>query len=249
MFEAFINHFKNIDLNKINELDIREYLKLMVHQGKSSSHINQAINAIKFYFEVVMEMPNRFYAIERPKKSKKLPKVLSQTEILSIINHTNNIKHRCIVSLMYAAGLRRNELLSLRLKDIDSERMVVNVKHGKGDKERITLLSKQVLLELRAYYKEWRPKEYLFEGSKGGKYSGESVVKIVQRAAQRAGLKKHVTPHMLRHSFATHLLEDGVDLRYIQTLLGHNSTKTTEIYTQVAINRLKSIKSPLDSIS
>ena len=246
LFEIFINHYKELDLKKINENDIRSYLQLMVQQNKSSSYINQMINSIKFYYEVVLEMPNRFYSVERPRKKESLPKVISLEEVQLIIKNTNNIKHRCIVSLLYSAGLRRNELLCLKLEDIDSKRMVINVKNGKGNKDRLTILSPSVLDNLRIYFKEWRPKKYLFEGQKGEKYSAESVAKIINNAAVKARIRKKITPHMLRHSFATHLLENGTDLRYIQVLLGHSSTKTTEIYTQVAINNIKTIKSPIE---
>ena len=163
-----------------------------------------------------------------------------------MIANTNNIKHRCIVSMLYSAGLRRSELLSLKLTDIDSKRMLVFIRNAKNNRDRYSLLSEKVLKDLRVYYKEWKPKEYLFEGQKRGKYSTTSVENIIAKAAQKAGILKRVTPHMLRHSFATHLLESGTDLRYIQTLLGHSSTKTTEIYTQVAVNNFKLIKNPLD---
>ncbi|MEP6262497.1 MAG: site-specific tyrosine recombinase/integron integrase [Gillisia sp.] len=246
-FEAFINHYNHIETENINENDIRAYLQKLIQEGSSNSYINQAINAIKFYYEVVMEMPNRFYGMERPRVEEKLPKVLSKEEVLSIISHTNNIKHRCVVSLLYSAGLRRNELLNLIPEDIDGKRMTIKVRGGKGNKDRYTILSETLLKELREYYKLWKPRTYLFEGPMGARYSPESVAKIVSRAAENAKIKKRVSPHMLRHSFATHLLEAGTDLRYIQVLLGHKSTKTTEIYTHVATNVFFKIKNPLDS--
>lgn len=246
-FEAFINHYRDIEPDNINEKDIRAYLQKLIQEGSSNSYINQAINAIKFYYEVVMEMPNRFYGMERPRVEEKLPKVLSKEEVLSVIAHTNNIKHKCIVGLLYSAGLRRNELLNLMPEDIDGKRMTIKVRSGKGNKDRYTLLSDTLLKELRAYFVKWRPTTYLFEGQTGGRYSAESVAQIVRRAAQAAKIKKRVTPHMLRHSFATHLLEAGTDLRYIQVLLGHKSSKTTEIYTHVATNVFFNIKNPLDS--
>lgn len=245
-FEAFINHFKNLELLEIGELEIRGYLQKLIHEGKSASYQNQAINSIKFYYEIVMGMPNRFYAIERPRKTKKLPQVLAKKEVLALIAQTNNLKHKCIVSLLYSAGLRRSELLNLRFKDIDSKRMLIRVEDAKGNKDRYTLLSENLLTDLRKYFSKWRPKEYLFEGQNGGKYSAKSVENIVKNAAAKAGIQKTVTPHVLRHSFATHLLEAGTDLRYIQTLLGHSSSRTTEIYTHVAINKLGALKSPLD---
>ena len=245
-FEKFINYYKNYDLLKIDEQMIRDYLLTLVAQDVSDSYLNQAINSIKFYYEIVEGMPNRFYSIERPRKRETLPSVLSKDEIKTIINNTSNIKHRCIVSLLYSAGLRRSELMNLKISDIDSKRMVILVKGAKGNKDRLTLLSKKVLNDLRIYYKEWKPKEYLIEGIKGEKYSATSISNIIKKAAIKGGIKKRVTPHMLRHSFATHLLEAGTDLRYIQSLLGHSSPKITERYTHVATNIFKSIKSPLD---
>lgn len=248
-FEGFINHYADKSLASIDENDIRNYLQFLVQKGRSHSYLNQAVNSIKFYYEIVLGMPNRFYDIERPRPVHQLPKVISKEEVTDMIQNTKNIKHRCIISLLYSAGLRRGELLKLKMEDIDGKRMLINVKAAKGNKDRITILSPFVLKELRMYYKEYRPKTYLFEGPNQNQYSGESVVRIVKSAADRASIKKRVTPHMLRHSFATHLLEDGADLRYIQSLLGHSSSKTTEIYTHVTLNHVKEIRSPLDSLN
>jgi site-specific recombinase XerD len=242
-FEKFINYYKERELFSINENDIRIYLKKLVHEDRSNSYINMSINAIKFYYEMVLGMPNRFYSIERPRKESKLPKVLSKEEIIAIINLTNNIKHKCIISLLYSSGLRRNELLELKIKDIDSKRMVIRVEQAKGNKDRYTVLNKSVLEDLRKYFKIYKPETYLFESPiSGNKYSSSSVLQIVVKSAKNAGIKQRVTPHMLRHSFATHLLESGTDIRYIQLLLGHNSTKTTEIYTHVATSSFTEIK-------
>jgi site-specific recombinase XerD len=245
-FELFINYFRETPLIAIDENDIRRYLKKLVQEGKSNSYINLAINSIKFYYEVVKEMPNRFYSIERPRKRETLPKVLSKSEILSIIDHTQNIKHRCIVSLLYSAGLRRSELINLKIEHVDSKRMLIRIEASKGQKDRYTLLSQKVLEDLRKYFKIWKPKHWLFEGQKGDKYSPASVRMIVKKAAIKAGIRRSISPHMLRHSFATHLLENGADLRYIQSLLGHSSSVTTEIYTRVAVTSFNSIKNPLD---
>jgi site-specific recombinase XerD len=247
-FELFINFYKDIAIDEIDENDVRNYLQMLVHKGRSDSSINVAVNAIKFYYEGVLGMPNRFYSIDRPLKREKLPKVLSKAEVKKMIACTQNLKHKCVVALIYSAGLRRNELIMLKPQDIDSQRMVIRVNKGKGDKQRLTILSPVMLDDLRDYFKEWRPRNFLFEGSNGGPYSPTSVLNIVKTAAKRAQLKKAVTPHMLRHSFATHLLEDGVDLRYIQSLLGHSSTKTTEVYTQVATKNIRNIISPLDDL-
>ena len=245
-FEAFINHYKNHELMAINEELIREYLQKLVQENKSNSYINQAVNSIKFYYEIVHGMPNRFYSVERPRATQSLPKVISKEEVLALINATKNIKHKCIVSLLYSAGLRRSELLNLKINDVDSKRMLIRVESSKGNKDRMTLLSKSVIQDLRIYFKEYKPKTWLFEGLKSRQYSGESVVKIIKRSALKAKIKRNVTPHTLRHSFATHLLENGTDLRYIQSILGHSSSKTTEIYTHVAINSFDNIKNPLD---
>lgn len=246
-FERFINYFDSeIELLEINDLMIRQYLQSLVQEQKSDSYINQSINAIKFYYEVVMEMPNRFYEIERPIKKETLPKVLGSREVKEMIKNTFNIKHRCMISLLYSAGLRRAELLSLIPSDIESERMMIKVRDAKGGKDRYSILSKTVLEDLRIYYKKFKPTRFLFEGAKGKPYSGTSLGKVIHQAAGRANIKRKVTPHMLRHSFATHLLESGTDLRYIQMLLGHNSTKTTEIYTHVANSSFLNIKNPLD---
>ncbi len=245
-FEKFMNHFNGRDVNSLDEEDIQNYLQVLTKKELSKSSLNTAINAIKFYYEVVMGMPNRFYKIDRPRKDQRLPEVLSKEEIVNIIKHTNNIKHKCILSLLYSAGLRRGELINLKINDIDSKRMVIRVNKGKGNKDRITLLSTNVLCDLRTYFKEWKPKTYLFEGPNESQYSAKSIENILKNAAKKAGIKKRVTPHMLRHSFGTHLLEKGVDLRQIQVLMGHHSSKTTEIYTHVAVNTFAVIKNLLD---
>ncbi|CAN0323581.1 unnamed protein product, partial [Chrysoparadoxa australica] len=176
-------------------------------------------------------MPNSFYSVDSPIKLETLPKVISKESVIKMIKSCKNIKHRCIISLLYSAGLRRAELLNLKISDIHSDRMMICVNQGKGKKDRYTLLSSRLLEDLRSYYRLYKPKEFLFESQSGDRYSETSVSKIVTRAAKKAGIKIRVTPHMLRHSFATHLLENGTDLRYIQTLLGHSSSRTTEVYT------------------
>jgi len=159
---------------------------------------------------------------------------------------TTNLKHKCILMAIYSGGLRRNELINLRTEDIDSKRKLIKIIGSKGNKDRYTILSEKLLTLLREYYRQYRPVEWLFEGNSGGRYSGTSIEKIFRKAASKAGIRKYVTPHSLRHSFATHLLEQGISLRYIQEILGHNSSKTTEIYTHVATNEIGQIKNPLD---
>ena len=167
--------------------------------------------------------------------------VLSKEEIIKMLQHTTNIKHRCIISLLYSSGLRRGELLNLKINDIDSKRMVIKVNCAKGNKDRVTVLSSSILSDLRNYYKDYKPKEFLFEGQNGQKYSGTSILKIVSKSAKSAGINKKVTPHMLRHSFATHILESSGDLRSIQEMLGHSSLSTTQIYTKLNFQQLAKI--------
>ncbi len=245
-FERFINYYKDQEVNSLNEMHIRTYLSELVKRKLSNSAVNQAVNAIKFYYEIVLNMPNRFYEIERPRPEQKLPKVLSKEEVLAIIDATNNIKHRCIVELLYSGGLRRSELLNLKIADVDGKRMTIRIEGAKGKKDRLTLLSAKMLTDLRAYYMSCKPKKYLFESPSGDKYSASSVAHIISGAVKKARIKKPVTPHVLRHSFATHLLESGTNLRSIQALLGHNSLQTTEIYTHVATDAFSTIKNPLD---
>lgn len=248
-FEAFINHHYSRDYNNLSEKDIHAYLLQKQRQGVSKSSLNLIINSIKFYYEVVCGMPNRFYAIQRPPKQKKLPVVLAASEVSDLIRATGNIKHRCIISLLYSAGLRRGELIQLKVTDIDSKRFLINIKDGKGGKDRITILSEKMLSDLRKYYKKYKPKNYLFEGAHGLTYTGTSINKVIKRAASIAGIRKNVSAHTLRHSFATHLLENGTDLRSIQVLLGHSSSQTTEIYTHIANSHVTKIKSPIDLIN
>ncbi|QSE97208.1 site-specific tyrosine recombinase/integron integrase [Fulvivirga lutea] len=247
LFEGFMNHFPDKQLIELGEDEIRAYLSYQVKLGRSDSMLNQIINSIKFYYEVVLGMPNRFYEIERPMKREKIPEVLSKEEVQRILNCTHNLKHKCVLSTIYSAGLRISELINLKVKDIDSSRMMLRIEGAKGGKDRYSLLSKKVLEELRAYYKEYKPKIYLFEGQNGDQYSPTSIRKVLKRSCTKAGIRKDVKPHTLRHSFATHLLEQGTDLRSIQILLGHNSLKTTEIYTHVANTAMNTIKNPLDS--
>lgn len=248
-FEEFINFYHSKSLENITEDEIVKFLQyLVIDRNVSTSLQNQAINSIKFFYEKVLQGPRKTYTIDRPKKEKTLPMVLNEEDVSKLIKSITNIKHKAIVMLIYSAGLRLNEVLHLKTVDIDSVRMQVRVEQSKGRKDRYTLLSKKCLEILRVYFKEYRPKDYLFEGSKGGQYSERSVQNIVKAAAKKAGIKKKTSVHTLRHSFATHLLENGTDLRYIQSLLGHESSRTTEIYTHVTTKGFDQIRSPLDKL-
>lgn len=246
-FKDFCVFFENSKLENISTTQINTYILTLIQQKNiSTSQQNQRINAIKFYFEKVLGREKQYYELHRPRKENKLPKVLSKNEVKTIFASTDNIKHKCILMLIYSAGLRRSELLNLKPADIDSERMLIHILGAKGNKDRNSLLSDNLLKLLREYYRKYRPLEYLFEGQDGGKYSPTSVANILKKASFKAGIRKNVTPHMLRHSFATHLLEQGTDLRYIQELLGHESSKTTEIYTHVSKKAIDKIKNPVD---
>lgn len=247
-FTEFLNHFSNKQLREIDELDIRAYSRHLANLGKSASLQNTAINAIKFYFEQVLNMPQRFYDIDRPRKEQKLPEVLSKEEVQAMIRETPNIKHKAILTTLYGCGLRLSELLDLKLTDLLRDRNLLLVRQGKGKKDRHTVLSSKTIALLDKYIGHYNPKEYLFEGQSGGRYSKKSVDHIVKASAVRAGIKRTVYPHILRHSFATHSLENGTDLRYIQTALGHSSPKTTEIYAHVSTKSLSGIVSPLENI-
>lgn len=249
LFEKFLNHYRDLDLNSIDETHINQYISKMITDKRSDSFINLSINSIKFYFEQVLGMPGRFYEIDRPEKETKLPRVLSREQVAKLISVTNNLKHRTIISLLYSSGVRRQELIDLKLSDIHSDRMLIHVRQGKGKKDRYVQLSEKILQGLRLYFKEYKPKDWLFEGPGGKQYSPSSVLKIVANASQKSNIPFKVTPHMLRHSCATHLLEQGTDLRYIQTLLGHSNIKTTEIYAHVAMKDIRNIRNPFDSLS
>jgi site-specific recombinase XerD len=249
LFCQFINFYPKTNISEISEDQINVFMKHLLDTKKvSSSTQNQTINAIKFYYERVKKQQRKVYALERPIKENKLPKILSEEEVLSILKSVDNIKHKAMLWLIYAAGLRRSELISLKIKDVDSKRMVINILGGKGKKDRITLLSEKILNLLRTYFKEYKPKVWLFEGSPGEQYSTSSLQKIFAVALQKSGVRKQASLHTLRHSFATHLLEGGTDIRYIQALLGHNSSKTTEIYTHVTTKGFDKIRSPLDNL-
>jgi site-specific recombinase XerD len=249
LFEEFINHYPTTEIDKIDEQKIIAFCQYLVIDRKvSASTQNQAINAIKFYYERVLGGQRKFYFLERPDREKALPTVLSTEEITSILKATENLKHRAILTVIYSSGLRIGELINLKIKDIDSERKQIRVEQGKGKKDRYTLLSSKTLDLLRTYFKEYKPKEYLFEGQEGGQYSTRSIQAFFQEVCKKAGIKKKVSVHTLRHSFATHLLENGTDLRYIQALLGHESSKTTEVYTHITTKGFDQIKSPLDGL-
>ena len=234
--------------NDIRTEDIETYQHELARAGKSNSYLNQVVNAVRYYYKDVLGDAYRVKFIERPRGERKLPKVLSEQEVAAILKAPTNLKHRCILMLIYSAGLRLGELIALERTDIIPERKQVLIRGAKGGKDRVSLLSDKLLTLLQEYLKTYGPRHYLFEGPQGAKYSDTSVQQIFKQAKQKAGIMAPATVHTLRHSFATHLLENGTDLRYIQTLLGHSSSKTTEIYTHVSTKAIGNIRSPLDNL-
>lgn len=219
MFTRFAEHFFDRDLESLTEVQIKDYLLAMINERKISSSLqNQMINAIKFYYEKVLGNERTTYFLDRPKKERRLPTVLSQEEVKSIFDHTKNLKHKCMLMLTYSSGLRRSELLNMRVEDIDLSRNLVTIRKAKGKKDRNSLLAKQIIPHLKKYLSVYKPRNYLFEGINGEQYSAASIGQVFTNVYQKTGLKKRATLHTLRHSFATHLLEQGTDIRFIQEL-------------------------------
>jgi integrase/recombinase XerD len=249
-FTLFMKFFTDSHPADLGEDEIQMYLMYLIDKKKlSKSTQNQAINAIKFYFEKVLKQEKKVYHLERPLKEKKLPEILSQQEVMALFEAAGNLKHRVMLMVIYSAGLRRSELLALRTGDVDLDRHQVFIRGAKGHKDRQSVLAASLIPLLRQYLEEYQPSFWLFEGQRGQRYSETSLQAVIKQAAERAGIRKNVHLHMLRHSFATHLLEGGTSTRYIQVLLGHESPKTTEIYAQVTRFGLDKVISPLDHIA
>jgi site-specific recombinase XerD len=249
MLVQLSRHYK-LSPEAITTEQVKQYLYYCKEKrGLSNSFINQTISAIKILRQDVLGMDwDQGIRIKRPRRNQHLPDILSKQEVAALIDVTPNAKHKAIIAVLYSSGIRRDELLNLCLSDIDSDRMVIRISNGKGNKARDTLLAVKTLKLLRNYYAHCYPKpmEYVFEGWKPGQpYSGASVLKIVKRATARAGIKKAIHPHSLRHAFATHMLEDGANLKLIQKLLGHSSLRSTMVYLHLAAID-PSVKSPFD---
>lgn len=246
--KTFLLYFHNKTIAEITNEDLVEFNnKYILAKNYSTSFQNQVVNAIKLFFRIMQNIKIDVELIHRPKREKLLPNVLSKEEIKLILNAHNNIKHRAMLSLIYSCGLRCGELLSLKPEHIDSNRLVVIIKQAKGRKDRIAPLSGKVDQLLKEYIMLCKPSIYLFEGQKKGEpYDARSLQLVLKQGLEKAKIKKPVSLHWLRHSYATHLLENGTDLRYIQEILGHSSSKTTEIYTHVSTKNIQKIVSPFD---
>lgn len=247
---TFLKFFHDRALVSITNEDIIRFNNEYILEKKlSQSYQNQVINALKLFARIIEGNRLEPEIMHRPRSQKLLPNVLSKQEVKLIINAPTNMKHRMMLSLIYACGLRRSELLNLKTTDIISDRMLIHIRQSKGKKDRVVPLSSKILENLRAYYLRYRPKNWLFEGQVvGEKYSERSLELILKKSIKLAKIQKPVTLHWLRHSYATHLLESGTDLRFIQELLGHTSSRTTEIYTHVSTKSIQQVRSPFDDL-
>lgn len=246
---AFLNYVSKQAYLKVTNNEIKAYLLYCKKKKNySTSSMKLVLASLKFLYQNILKKETPVALHIKLRKEKKLPVVLSVEEVSQLIKHTPNLKHRTMLLLIYSAGLRLNELLELKLSDIDSNRMQIFVRQGKGKKDRYIMLSSSSLKLLRMYYKAYKPKLYVIEGKNGGKYSSSSVQSIFKNSLKKAGITKQATTHTLRHSFATHLLDDGTDIRFIQELLGHKNIATTEIYTHVSSASISKIKSPADKL-
>jgi len=248
--KTFLIFYNTKDIAAITNEDVVNFNnEYILKNNLSHSYQNQLVNAIKLYFKTIQNTSLELDKIHRPKREKFLPNVLSKEEVKAILNAHSNPKHKMMLSLIYSCGLRCGELLALKPVHIDSKRNIVMLKNSKGKKDRIVPLSPKILEMLREYYLAFKPKNYLFEGQTAGNpYDNRSLQQVLKQALTKVGITKPVTLHWLRHSYATHLLESGTDLRYIQELLGHSSNKTTEIYTHVSTKNIQQIKSPFDDL-
>ncbi len=249
-FILLLHHFSYRNPKELKESQVISFLADLNTKVSSSSTLSGYINALKFYFKYVLKWENTDFEIPRPKKEKKLPIVLTEEEIVSIFSYVNNMKHKLILMLIYSAGLRISEATNLTWKDISFKEFKIHIKAAKGNKDRIVMLASSLVEKLEEYRKMFPSENYVFEGQiKGQPYSPSSVRSVMNRALAKAGIKQKATVHSLRHSFATHLLNSGTDIRFIQKILGHSSIKTTTIYTHVSKPKYDQIKSPLDGMT
>jgi integrase/recombinase XerD len=249
--KTFLIFFKRKGIVTIGNDEIIMFVNdYLLRNNYSFSYQNQIINAIKIYYKEIEKSEIEISKIERPRNQRKLPNVLSIEEVERILKVCRNLKHKVAPSVIYACGLRRSELLNLKPSDIDSKRNILTIRNAKGYKDRVVPISDKLIEILRKYYIEYRPKVWLFEGMNAGtKYSAESLQQVFKGCVKKSGLSKPATLHWLRHSYATHLLENGTDLRYIQELLGHKSSRTTEIYTHVSNKELSKIRTPFEQMN
>ncbi len=236
--------FKKEHLNQLDINNIKDFLLFYSNKGISAKTRNQYLSAIKFYYHNIVKIQTKI-KIKSAKRNKTLPVVLNRKEIKKLIKVTKNPKHKLILSLAYGAGLRVSEVVSLKVKDVDIDNLTLHIKKGKGKKDRVTIFPGKIKDDLKAIINLKNRNDYVFPSERGGNLTTRSAQKIFSNAIKKSNIKKAATFHSLRHSFATHLLENGVDIRYVQELLGHQNIRTTQRYTQVTNPKLKNIKSPL----
>ncbi len=247
---SFLKYYHYKLINDIDNEDVIAFNNDFILKNKlSASYQNQVVNAIKLFFIKIENTKLNVELVHRPKRPKLLPNVLSKEEVKELLDATQNPKHKAMLSLIYACGLRCSEVLNLKPEHLDTKRGVLIIKEAKGNKDRIAPLSIKIIELLRTYYLSYKPQKYLFEGQeKGNAYDARSLQNVLKQSLNKTTIKRPVTLHWLRHSYATHLLENGTDLRYIQEILGHKSSKTTEIYTHVSTKSIQKIISPFDNL-
>ncbi|HKI47627.1 MAG TPA: tyrosine-type recombinase/integrase [Balneolales bacterium] len=246
----FIRYLNEHEVTEVTPTALSTFFhKCKIESGYSYSMMKQLLASVKFLYEEVLKQDIDFDFNIKMKKPSTVPVVLSVEEVQRFLNSFTNLKHKALFTLCYSAGLRVGEILNLKISDIDSDRMQIRIAQAKGKKDRYTILSPKVLDLLRIYVKEYKPDVYLFEGQKGGKYSSASIQNLMRQHRKIARINKRATPHTLRHSFATHLLDNGTDIRFIQELLGHKHLSTTQIYTHVSSRSLRDVRSPVENLN
>jgi len=239
--------FRKKNLWQLDVANIKSFLLKKQEKGYSPQTINLYLNAIKFFYKKIIKTPKKIN-LQFSKRSKKLPVVLSRKEILEIISTIKNSKHKLLISIAYGAGLRVSETISLKVKDVQLEGLTLHIKEAKGQKDRITIFPEKLKISLKNLIAGKSKNDYVFQSERGGRLGARTAQNIFQKALKNANIKKEATFHSLRHSFATHLLEDGVDVRFVQELLGHQNIRTTQMYTKVTNPSIRKIKSPLDNL-
>jgi len=249
MLEFFFRYFSPKDPGEISGEEISKFIyNFIIRLGYSAAYQNQMVSAIKAFYTILGKSKVNPEFFERPRRRRSLPKVFSKDEVTRILRSPRNIKHKLILWIIYSCGLRRSEVTNIKLTDLDRGRSIIHIREGKGRVDRIVPLSGKLCEKLDEYLRSYNPGEYLFEGQFGGRYSSESIYRVFKDAMKRAGIRKDVGVHSLRHSYATHLHESGLDIKYIQALLGHKSSRTTEIYTHVSRRNLITVRSPLEDL-
>jgi integrase/recombinase XerD len=251
MLEVFFSHFPGKRVGEIRLSDIEEFNYYhVIGKGFSASYQNQMISAIKLFYLKMLGMNMALKELDRPRRGRPLPKVIPKEAVREMLQGTGNLKHRAALTMVYSLGLRRGELLNIRLRDLSSRDLTLSVRNAKGNKDRVLPVPEKLMRLIITYYRAYKPVYWLFEGEKPGRpYSATSMANIFHRNLEKVIKNHNFTLHCLRHSFATHLLDAGTDIRFIQEMLGHKSTRTTEIYTHVSTKSLRNVKNPIEDFN